>query len=411
MTIFRTSPSTVGSRIAVLALCAVPALLRGLASPSKARGEVDYYSLLEVLDSREKTLQSLCISGRYQITTKLSQAQKQHPYAWDNDTYRVDFDCDFPNRRWRYDERKSWLFSKFSQEPFEIRHVSSHDGKSTYRLAYTFKTEPTGVGFPPERVCGLDIQNAEYQKPAPPLPRQLTRTIEFNGNKEATLGDLFRNAPSTWMGLNRIGGDECYRVTVRPLDGRSRIDVWVDADHGFLLRRWKSVRLDDSGQPKLAPDIIENLAFREFPLAGGGHIWFPTRAVHHTLSGSEKTLEIKELKISESLPLERFQVDLENLPPGVYVTDRCADKSYYTGGDEGQRLYEEWQRLNNAQHEVLKKRLGVPASSVPLKRPPFVPPKKADQDDGHSVWFMTNVCLLALLAGGWVLYQFRRRWA
>ena len=371
--------------------------------------EPDFYTAIEALKKFEKTIQSLCLTGRYKETAD-HPINPDNNYAQENTHYLVKFEHDLTQGRWRYDVRASWIYKAYSNVPTTVRRVESFEGQRSYSLYYTYISEPTGAGLPPSKPFKLDIRMAQGSLPGSLHPLRLAGLgFKHLGQDSPSLLTLLESEPCTWEGKDRVAGADCYKITIRPRSGDLLITVWLDAGHGYLPRREEHRRRNEPGGLPRIVESVETTHFQEFDTPDGKKIWFPTRGRSEMLSGALKnSFELQELRFEATLPAEHFQFDPEDLPPGVFVNDRPGGAKYYTGGEDGQKIYEDVQRLFDAVDENLKEKLGPHPDSMPPPKRPFAPRPKDNAEANTSSWLITNVVLLALVGGGWLVYRFQR---
>jgi len=397
------------SRTVIIA-CLVLAYLSVMVEKVASQDKVDYYTVLESLHDYEETLNSLCITGRYKLNFQRPHDRKNN-YSTKNDHNLVDFACDLKNDRWRYDQRHSWIYNKFSEEPFENRRINLFDGHRSYQLFYTFAKEPTDCGFPPERPYRLSVREETGTRLLMFGPKSLAGLhLNLSNIKSRSLAHVLLTQATTWEGKDQIRGVPTYKVTIRLSSENSQLAVWFDPAHGFLPIRRKRLRLDNNGRPTNdVRSMVRATEFQEFLLPSGKTVWFPVRGQRKSWGDLVQTLEIFELRFVDSLPIERFQVETENLPPGVHVENRADGEDFYTGGDDGQRLYEEWQRLFDVVDEKLKEKLGIPRHALPREATPAEIPSKNDEADAMTWGLRNALFLMGLLLAIGIYVRLRKR--
>jgi hypothetical protein len=397
-------------RIALFLWCIAIAFLW---PADETQAEVDFYTVIEAFKEYEEIIKTHCFSGKYRESFDTVD-NADNNYRQENTSTVVEFRYDLANGRWQFDQRSSFVLSQLSKEPFETRKVESFDGKLAYRLTYTYVKEPIGVGIPPDRPLKLDIGPIAPGPPGNLHPlRVIGLGIEPNHSWPSIL-HLLETEPCTWEGSDQISGVDCYRIGIRPRANRLQHTVWFDPAQAFLPMRQESrVRGNDGKAYENISFWIETKEFKEFLLPGGETISFPSRIRTAYESGLNQTFELLDLTFHKELPVSAFRMDPEDLPTGAYVFDYMKESSYYVGGEEGQRLHEEWERLSSVVEETVRQKLG----EHPHARPAPVPvgPKRTRTSmqseanrKSNAVWLMTNLCLLALLASGWIFYRIQR---
>lgn len=375
-----------------------------------AQEETDCFTVLEALKDSEASLNSCCWTGRYTILFENNVAPEDN-YSKENDRYRVEFRVDKRNGRWWYDEIHSWVLDKFSREPFETRKIESFDGERRYRLLFTFSQEPTHAGFPPDRPYSLWIRRGRTNIEG--FGPEMLVGLPFSQSRlgDRSLADLLATELATFEGMDRIAGALYPKLSVFLPSRSSRLDVWFDPAHGSLpiRREWRG--MDEDGIPASSlKEVIETTKFAHFDLPSGDKVWFPVQGRKETTLGTLQTLELTELQFAESLPIESFRLNPDELPPGVFVRDLLAGKTYITGGEEGQRLYEDCQQLFDVVDEKLRRKLGEPAHAG-LARHRLIQsePQKSKDDESDRMLITIVVSLLAILLAFWNLARTYKR--
>lgn len=375
---------------------------------SVARAEVDFETVVEALEGYEQKLSTVCFTGKYQGRIETDHDRDTN-YARDNESRLTEFAIDLGNRRWRYDERYSFNYGKYSKEPFEVRNVRSFDGQHGYWLRYTYRQEPTGTGLPPEMPFKLRFGRLSSVPPGILHPLGLAGLGIEPSHGWPSLLNRLQTEPCTWEGSDRVMGVDCYKISIRPPAVHPRLlTFWLDPAHDFLPLRREIQVLDDGGLQDKIGFWVETTDFEQFPLPDGERIWFPARARSEQSVGNGKfTFELLDLSFHNECPVEQFRIDPVTLSSGTLITDQSKNTSYHLGGAEGKSLHEEWQRLEDAVDKRLEEKLGPRPTSGPptAKRMPKPTETNAESD---SLWLYTNLCLLALLGCVWIFYQVRK---
>jgi hypothetical protein len=268
-------------------------------------------------------------------------------------------------------------------------------------------SEPTGAGVPPSQPYQLSIRKGEVSFPGNLDPLRLAGLGRKHlGGDPRSLAKFLQEEHCTLEGPEQIAGVDCYRVGVRPRLQDRVIKIWLDAEHGSLPRREEDRRLDKHGAWKIE-ERVEISRFSEWTLPSGEKIWFPAKArMEFPRAGVKNSFELEELTFRESPPVESFRIDPEDLPAGVFVR-RTGEEDFYTGGEEGRKIYEDVQKLYGTVRENLEQKLGPPPHTIPAQYNVPTEPNKDLPQEKSSAWLITNLALLMVLAGGWMLYRIR----
>jgi hypothetical protein len=133
--------------------------------------------------------------------------------------------------------------------------------------------------------------------------------IKQGAEKEQSLREGYLSAPIFWreiyskvetVGVQSIGGEDCYEVVLTPADGASEHQFY-SRQSGLLLRTTATAT-----SPLGDVDVEVNVSdYRKF-----GGVQMPTRSRQRAAS-QELSITVEDIRVNDSIPDERFALPAE----------------------------------------------------------------------------------------------------
>lgn len=205
--------------------------------------------------------------------------------------------------------RQEWIWADHGLDLHEKASFFYEDGSSKVRVIDAFNG-PKGVVFraqfekplgSPEVFRDLLLRGLGTGKPTTSISRAPARGLYWPSSA-AWLPEVLSEWKVTSEGSEKVVGELCSRISAQPVatDAASAIVLWVDLNHGCLVRRYRSPTIP---QQRLGNDFVVD----EFQLVDG--VWFPKRG-RLQLGGTpheNQMFIVTKAEFNQSLDLSRFE--------------------------------------------------------------------------------------------------------